>query len=455
MDDLTAAAPPPNAILATSPSPVVKSPDTAAVEKAVAQFLSGLKNYKSFPPEHPKTVSMLQGVLRVFNQLGEKCGGLIFEVGEQGIVFQGKPICVAPSGDDNPVSVFFRAGISRLGFAPGLEESEVAGFFQIYSRNRVVDEESADDLVSALWRAGFPHILHDDSIELWGEPEAPVDYDAMATLIPDGQDGPEVVPRPGKGWEALRLESDGDNYRKVSLALMSNIPAFCTFTEDERNELAKMVAEDIQTVDSEVAVRLAFMLLARESELPGYEAALGFLQEIYRDFLINRAFQKAFFVLDNVRKEALAAREVKPWALALYQKFYGVILQPEWVDYLLMALPHFSELGGMEIKALGAILKQLPTKVGVQLVVALDGVDDSGAQNLLIEIVAQHARRDREVLAAALSSKVEALVLEMLRIIGELNDRSLVEQFLTSYRYDSRSAVRKESMRILASYNIY
>jgi len=54
-----------------------------------------------------------------------------------------------------------------------------------------------------------------------------------------------------------------------------------------------------------------------------------------------------------------------------------------------------------------------------------------------------------------LRSEDEALVLRMMALVKEMNDRNLVEQLLTKLRYDSRSHVRQEAMHILASYNIY
>lgn len=433
----------------------LKSPEIIAAEKAVAAIMTGVKNFGVFASEHTSTINMLQGVLRAINQYNEKYGSLIFEVERQSLIFQGKSIYEGPPGDDNPAFALFRAGISRFEFAPGLEEREVVDFFQIYNHYRVVADEPDDDLVSALWRAGLPHIFYEASYELWSESETAVDYDSLSALDPADQSGPEVTPRPGRGWEALRVDSSSDNHRKVSLALLPNLNDFCVLTQAEQEAMTGMVVEDSQAGGSEAAVRLMFILLARENEAPVHEAALGFIQEVYLGFLNGRAFQKAFFILDNIRKEAMAAEATKPWALPAYKKFYGTVLEPEIVDNLVATWPHFAEMGAMEVKALGAILQQLPPKIAGQLVTQIDKVEAPEARKLFGDIIVQHARRDREILAAGLRSELELLVLAMLAIIKELNDRSLVEQYLTKFRYDSRSQVRQEAMRILASHNIY
>jgi hypothetical protein len=455
MNDVTAVDVPPDAPPAVPPAAGLKSAEILAAEKAVAAIMTGVKNFGVFAPEHASTINMLQGVLRAITQYGEIFGSLIFEVERQSLVFQGKPIYEGPPGDDNPAFVLFRAGISRFEFAPGLEENEVVRFFEIYNHYRVMADEPDDDLVSALWRAGLPHIFYEASYELWSEAETAVDYDALSALAPADSDGPEVTARPGKGWEALRVESSSDNYRKVSLALLPNLNEYCALSQAEQETLLAMVAEDTPAGGSEAAVRLMFMLLARESAAPVHEAALGFLQEVYLNFLANRAFQRAYFILDNIRKEAMVAKESKPWALPAFEKFYGVVLQPEIIDSLVAAWPHFGAMGAMEVKALGAILQQLPAKIAAQLVAQFNKVEIPEAQKLFVEIIVQHARRDREVLAAALHSEVEQLTLAMLAVIRELNDRNLVEQLLPKFRYDSRSQVRQETMRILASHNIY
>lgn len=433
----------------------MNSPEISAAEKAVAAIMTGVKNFGVFPPEHASTLGMLQGVLRTIGQFWEKYGSLTFEVEKQSLAYLGKSIYEGPAADDNPAFVLHRAGISRFEFAPGLEERELVSFFLLYNHYRVEADVPDDDLVSALWRAGLPHIFYEASYELWSEAETAVDYDTLTAVDPAGCEGPEVTARPGKGWESFRLETTGDNYRKVSLALLPSLNDYCSLTQVEQETLARMVEEETPVAGSEVAVRLIFILLDRESEASVHEAALGFLQEVFLDFLANRAFQRAFFVLDHVRKAALAAKESKPWALPAFQKFYGALLRPEIIAGLMDTWPHFNEFGVLEVKALFAILQQFPAQVGGQFVDRLSTVQSPEAQKLFVELIAHHARRDRELLILALPSEVELLVLGMLAIVKELNDRNLVEQLLPKLRYDSRHHVRQEAMHILASHNIY
>lgn len=440
---------------ALSPAVTLKPPEPGAVEKAVAAIMTGLKNFGALPPEHPRSSMQLQGVLRPLSLFWEKYGTLSFTVEKQGLLFQRKSIYDGPASDDNPAFVLSRAGIGRCEFAPGLEEEELRTFFQLYGQYRVVTDEADDDLASALWRARLPHIVSEASCELWPEEETTLAVEALAAVAPEDQGAPEVTTRPGRGWEALRLDSSGDNYRKVSLALVPNVSASCALTQPEQEALLGLMAEDNQAGDSEAAVRLLFILLGRESEAAVYDAALGFLQEVYLNYLDSEAFQRAFFVLDHIRKEAGVARESKPWALPLYRKFYGAVLRPEIIDKLVATAPRFAELGAMEVKALGAILQQLPAQVAGRLIAQLEQVEVPEARSLFIEIILRHARRDREILVSGLNSEVEQLVLGIISIISEFKDRELVEQLLAKFRYDSRGSIRKESLRILASHNIY
>lgn len=454
MTEETAATP--DASASSSPPASLKSsPEIGAAEKAAAAIMTGVKNFGVFPPDHASTLGMLQGVLRTIGQFWEKYGSFTFEVEKQSLSHQGKTIYEGTASDDNPAFVLHRAGISRFEFAPGLDEQELINFFQLYNHYRVEADEPDDDLVSALWRAGLPHIFYEASYELWSESENAVDYDAMAAVDPAGYEGPEVTARPGKGWEALRLESTGDNYRKVSLAFFPSVNAYCSLSYNEQEALLQMVEEDTSAGSGEVAVRLMFILLERESEVVVLEAVLGFLQEVYLDFLANRAFQRAFSVLDRVRNSAVAARESKTWALPAYQKFYSAVLRPEVIDNLVALWPRFAELGVPEVKALVAILQQFPAQVGGQLAARLSTVGSPEAQKIFIDLIVHHARRDRELLTTGLHSQVETLVLGMLALVKELNDRNLVEQLLTKLRYDSRSRIRQEAMHILASHNIY
>ena len=454
-DETTATSVPSAASTVTQFGGGMHSPEYTAAEKAVAAIMTGVKNFGVFPPEHASTIGMLQGVLRTLRQFWERYGTLAFEVEKQSLVHQGKAVYDGPAGDDNPAYVLHRAGISRFEFAPGLEERELTSFFLLYTHFRVEADEPDDDLVSALWRAGLPHIFYEASYELWSESETSVDYDSMEAVNPDSPPGPEVTARPGKGWAALRLESTSDNYRKVSLALFPTVNAYCTLNPDEQAALARLVTEESSDGDSEAAVRLMFILLNRESEVSVLEGALGFLQEVYLDFLANRAFQRALFVLENIRKEALLARESKPQVLSAYKNFYSTVMRPEIIDTLLDYWPSFAEFGPVEVKALVTILQQVPGQVGGQILARLPKVTAPEARKLFFDLIVHQAKRDRELLVASLRSEDEALVLRMMALVKEMNDRNLVEQLLTKLRYDSRSHVRQEAMHILASYNIY
>jgi|GEM_PF-5827208 len=443
-----------NATESPPPSPLNTS-EAKDAERAVAAIMTGVKNYAVFPPDHASTVNLIQGILRAVHQFSEKYGSLGFEVERNSLFFREKSVYDGPASDDNPAFVLYRAGISRFEFQPGLEEEELVTFFQVYNHYRVIADEPDDDLVSALWRVGLPHIFYEASYELWSDAETALDLDNMATVDPAERGGPEVVESPGQGWEALRPASDSDEYVRLSLALTPEGREFPEFSGPEEEKLAEMAGEELAVGGSEGAVRLVFFLLEQESEPQGHEAALGFLQETFLNYFLQHNFRRAYFILDNIRKNFLAARESKTWALPAYKKFYAAIIRPEILARVVAVGPGFAELDAMEIKSLAALFQQLPSRAAQELVVLLPRVESDEARQVFVEIILHFARRITEILPAALASEIDDLVLGAINIIKESQDRGLAEQHLQNFRYDSRSRIRQEASRILASHGIY
>ena len=303
-------------------------PDLIAAERAVAAIMTGVKNYPVFPPDHASTIKMIQGVLRTINQFGENYGSLDFEVGRQNLLYNDKSIYEGPASEENPAYVLQRSGISRFEFLPGIVEEELVSFFQVYNHYRVIADEPDDDLVSALWRTELPHIFYEASYELWSDSETALELENLAAVDPNGWRD-EVLKSPGRGWETLRPASDSEDYRRISLALAPDPEELRILSEAEEEKLAEMVREELTGGSSEKAVRLLLILLEWEKDPQAHETVLGYLQETYLDYMLQKSFRRAYFILDNIRLEFPVTREAKPWAVAAYKNFYAAIIKPE------------------------------------------------------------------------------------------------------------------------------
>ncbi len=431
------------------------TPEVPAAERAVAAIMTGIKNYAVFPPEHASTVNMIQTVLRTVNDFTGRFGGLGFEVERQSLSFQGKILHDGPPSDENPAFVLHRAGISRFEFLSGLVEPELITFFQLYNHYRIVGDEAEDDLVSALWRAGLPHIFYKASYELWSDAANLLDLEHLQPVAPAGEGAAELVSRPGGGWESRRPAPAGEESQQLGQSLADEEPGRWALTSEEGEVLAEQVRREKAEGGLADSVRLMYFLLVEAEEPAGCESILGFLQDIYLNFLSQRRFRQAGFILEHLRRSFQADRAKKPWALPCYQKFYASLIKPELLEKMVLLGSGYDELEASELMALAGIFQQLPSRAALELVSLLERLRNEAAGRLFHQVVLSFARKVPAILAAALGSSSEELVLAAVGIVKERNDPKLVEEYLQKFRYDGRSRIRQESVRILASHGIY
>lgn len=434
--------------------------EVLAAEKVINIIMAGMKNYPVFPPDHPSTVRLLQGVRQAVARFNDKFGDLCFEVGRQQILYDEKPVFSGESNDDNPAQVFYRDGIRWFSLLNGVAEDEFASLFKIFNHYRVIPDEPEDDLVTALWRSELPHILYEASYELW-DSEPLTDPGQFEPAVPDssgrGAADPEekAAPCDARGWEALRSDTDADDYQQMSIAGSNVDHGLWELTAEEQLALARLIKEGQESDSSEAAIRLMFLVLRKEEEPQIYESILNYLKEEFRSSLVSRNYRRSYFILDNVRKleELRAAGE--PWTIPIHNRFQAEIVRPEILQPLIALWPVLAALPAVEIKTIVAVLQLLPTKAGITLAAMIARVDSKHARSLIVEIIASYATRDQQVLEILLGGADEDLAMRMLRIVRDLPDRDTMLRLLDQAVNHPLQKVGSEAGRLLGRQTPY
>lgn len=429
--------------------------ELAAAEKAIASLLTGIKNYAVFPPGHASTATLLQGVRQAVARFSEEFGELGFEVAPRQILYAGQPVYGGEAGADNPASVLYRDGIRWLTFAAGVEVAELAVLFQLCNHYRVVADEPEDDLVTALWRADLPHIYHEASYELW-DTETRSDLEQYQVKPPGAVTGKpgSVNPAADSGqWE--RLRPGCADYQPVSLVVSQEERGHWDLTPEEQQYLARQIEEDHQYDSSEAAISLMLLVLRSEDEARVYASILTYLREEFRAALLGRDFQRAYRIIDQVRRTGALLALEKPWTVPLHNHFQDEITRPAALQPLVPLWPVLSSLYGAEIKNFVALLQHLPTKAGLTLAGMLGQVNLAHARGLITEIIASFATRDRQVLEILLAGNDEELALRMLRVVRDLPDQEEARRLLDRVMNVSSQRVRVEAGRMLGWQNLY
>lgn len=161
-------------------------PDDAAV-KAIAwwvgQLSRTLKTCRLYDPGNP-------AVLRFQAQLFESLKGVLTEHGEiplrftsDDVLYGGVSVYPARSRDDNLAFPFFRDGVRGITFSPGITSAELDALVDVVIQI-TGQTQAEDDLVTLLWQADLKHITAD---------HVPAEGDLSGSAI----DTSEVMPWPG------------------------------------------------------------------------------------------------------------------------------------------------------------------------------------------------------------------------------------------------------------------
>lgn len=421
--------------------------EARAAEKVINLLMTGMKNYPVFPPDHPSTVRMLQGVRQFVAAFNDNFGDLCFEVGRQQILYDEKPVFAGEASDDNPAQVFHRDGIRWFSFLNGVAEDELAALFKIFNHYRVVPDEPEDDLVTALWRAELPHILYEATYELW-DSASPVDLSLFEPVASALATERETAPREASGWEALRPDTEGEDYHQLSLAMTHGDQGLWELTAEEHLALEGLIREGQEYDSSEAAIRLMFLVLRTEEEAQIYDAILSYLKEEFRSSLVSRNYRRSYFILDNVRKLEELPAVVKPWMVPIHNRFQAEIIRLEILQPLVSLWPVLAALPAVEIKTIVAVLQLLPTKAGITMSAMIAQVDSKPARSLIVEIIASYATRDHQVLEVLLGGTDEDLVLRMLRVVRDLPEQDTVLRLLGLAGNHPHQKVRDEAGRL-------
>jgi hypothetical protein len=161
------------------------TPEQEAAAKAAAvwvhHFARTLKTCRLYDASNPTVVRFRQEIATALNQLLGEHGAIDLTFTAEDVLCEGVSLYPAKSRDDNIAFPFFRDGIRRITFSPGIEtrelESVIDGVLLVTGQNL-----EHNDLVTLLWEAHLPHIE--------------IDYIPAEPDIGTATDGEEGVPWP-------------------------------------------------------------------------------------------------------------------------------------------------------------------------------------------------------------------------------------------------------------------
>ncbi len=176
------------------------SDDEASLQGEIeAFFLALLKTIRAsqlYVQGNPLLHQFFDDLQRRMRQLWERTASLSFAIYETEIRYNDQPVYKERLGaPENIAFQFYKDGIRRIEFFPGVEEEEIRQFIEILRLARTLREDE-DDLLTLLWSTNFSFLRYEYVDVLGDEPPLPkIDFSEQAgtelPMLPDLELSPE------------------------------------------------------------------------------------------------------------------------------------------------------------------------------------------------------------------------------------------------------------------------
>lgn len=135
----------------------VTDADVAAATEICTGLQKAYVSMRLYPSGHSMIESRMQQLASALGSFLSEHGSLPLDVEESSLTYGGEPVFRQDSMRDDMAFILFREGVRRLTLYQGLDDPELRGLLDRFSR--AMETAALDqDLVTLLWEAGFAHI---------------------------------------------------------------------------------------------------------------------------------------------------------------------------------------------------------------------------------------------------------------------------------------------------------
>ncbi|MFH1931574.1 MAG: HEAT repeat domain-containing protein [Pseudomonadota bacterium] len=403
-----------------------------AVKDVIAAFLIALKNYALYPENHAICEKAIANAAKRIDYFLKIHGHLKFDVEKDRLIYKKEVVFQDPAGGENLAFLLFRDGIQRLEFLAGLEFKEIKGLLKILNKYKVLQEEAAGDMVTALWEADFPNLRY-KATEIYWESESLLDLSLLSTGEAEHN-----------GIDDFEPEQDSS----LSMTSHSTEHALWKLAAEETEKLREMILEDERRDSVRDLLDVLIVLLHDQSEKTNSIAILEFLEEEIQDTLAKGEFRFVLKLLIGLYKIRDAYKNRKPWTRPILDHFFMRLSSPRVLNVLSDVWTTLDSLDSDRIKLLRQFLLLLPSNALLALGPMLAQVQSLDTQQQLMEIIGIMAKRDLRPLERLLAGPDEFVVQKLVHILGGLEGEKSTQILLKMLKHSS-DRVRKQALKEL------
>lgn len=403
------------------------------VRDAIAALTAALKSHSLYPENHSiclKSLSKADDSLRAYHA---RRPSLRVSVKKDKVLYRGEPVHQGPASLENWAFVLFRDGVQWIDFQEGLTAEELRTFLKILVGCRKMTEDTEGDLVTALWEADLPHLRY-KAVELNWETE-PLDLS---------------LPTPDRSRHVLEQEEEGDrSEEKETPGALQTTDAFSqALTPSEEEKIQEMILEEENRDTAQDLLDVVLAILEDLDEESVLAEVLSFLEEEFRDILLQGDFLFAREFLGSLRKIQRRYSTERAWAAPHLNRFFAEVSSPGVLNALSEQWATMDALHEDRMKLMRQTLLLLTPEAVLALGPMLPQIRSSGVQRQLMEVIAVLASRNIGPLARLLDRPEEGMVQRLVFIVGRMKGEKSAAMLEKMVRHPSEK-VRRQALKSL------
>ena len=432
-----------------SASEALSDKELQDARQVINTFLLAWKNYGLYPEEHAASIKAIENLVRVFDDFSTAHGDLRLTVERDRLLYGGDILHKVPSDApaDDIISLLYRDGIKWFEIRLGITRDELACFFKIAYKYKSFAEETEGDIVTALMDAELEHIDF-KAVDIFWQDLLLIDFSQLNTPIPGTEEAVNKV-------ETEEFQQPENSAHKEiqarSIADPSRDDSQLEITYDEYERLQQMVLAEENWDHTGDVFDVLLLLLQNQNNLENFAEVLNFISEEALVAIEQGEFGLVLNLFQSLQQQFLQKTSPdRAWVPPLINRFFKDISRSEIFDLFASRLMVLTDSDHEKTEVLHRALLFFSPEIVVVLVPVLMQNRSEKVQQMLMEVIEHHCRKDIGPLEKLLKQHDTELEEKLLVILGRLRGNR-ADNILFKMSEHPSEKVRRKAVKELVS----
>ncbi|MGH7582993.1 MAG: HEAT repeat domain-containing protein [Gemmatimonadales bacterium] len=414
--------------------------------RVVEELLRGLgkaqRALQMYLPNNPMYGRALEQVRNAFAPVWSITGRLVLDVTEDGISWEGNHVFRQEARAEGLAWQFYKDGLRRVTFIPGVEEDEIVRFLQVVNQSRMLPADASDDLLTLLWEQEFVLVSY-VFVEVLGEGVEFLQEAGGAAVRDATGDARDEVAEARAGGMA----TTDDAPSMVDLTDFDATPYF--LTDAEVRMVHDKLEDEYRRDFRQAALDALLDILEGQRDATIRHEVIALLDDILPVQLSTGGLRAVARILRELRVISARAAGLDEALHQAVLSFEDRLSHPDILDQLFRLLTDSAVRPSEE--DVGEVLRELKPSALPAILAHIGRIADSNMRRVLEGSVESIARSQPGALAALLERGPADTVVPAISLAARLGLGQLVPVVITHLRTGDEPA-RLAAVRALAEF---